>query len=252
MNTIPIPKEHGAYVVLIASWLLGLLHAPSHDPLAIGLSLILILSTFLMQEPLRPLFRARSPASRAIAGLRTGWLGLLLTIAIVSAAWLLLLCPATAWIVAAGVLVAIAFLLLIRRRVGLVSLSTAGFFALALAAPLARLASGPGASAAELVGLWLFAALFFAGSSACVRLRMNRQGGVSLPIAAHLLFIAAAAVLVGLGLLPAIALLAGLPALARLLWVVGDLPRYRRTSLKRIGLIETAVALLFLAINSAG
>ncbi len=249
MKTVPIPKEHGAYVVLVASWLLGLLQAPGREALPVTLSLLLPLGAFLAQEPLRLLLRGgRASASRHVVA----WLALFAGTAIVAGGWLLSLRPRLWLVMVAGCAVAALFAWLLRRRAAMLTLSSAGFLGLSLGAPLARIAAAPATSVSDLVVLWGVAVLFFASSSSCVRIRLKREERGTRPIVLHAALLALLLVLAEARMVPPVAAVAVLPAIARLAWILRDLPGYRRSSLKRIGIVETAVTALFLAINSVG
>jgi hypothetical protein len=246
MITPPIPREHGAYVILACSWLLGLLGSPRIEPLPSLLSLVAVFSLFLMQEPLRLLQVARRTGRNGAS--RPGMIRWALatgSLAVIAGTPVVLARPEILWLLLPASAVMVAYGLLVARRAPMNRLSLAGFIGLALTAPGARIAAAGGFPAGELLALWLLAACFFCGSSFCVNIRLKGDKAVAPAIRFHLAAMGVTFALVALGLAPPIALAAMLPAIAKLVWIIRDIPRYRAMPLKRIGIQESLVAILF-------
>lgn len=244
-RTTPIPREHGAYVVVLTCWLLGVFAAHSIQSAPMLLSLVTVLAGFAAVEPLR-LFLVGRRSGRATVdeGRRNlRWAAILFVVMIAAGIPLVLLRPAVLWLAPAGLIVFGVYFWMISRKASMSDLSFVGFAGLALAGPLARIASDPVWAPLELGALWLFVALFFCASAWCVRIRLVGRDGLVSATVAHVVLTASTIALVITGALPGIAIAAIVPAIVRFAWVSVDIPRYRRQPLKRIGIVETVIAL---------
>jgi hypothetical protein len=123
---------------------------------------------------------------------------------------------------------------------------------LTLAAPASLLAAGEGASPLRALACWGLATIVFCGSSTCVNVRIRGRAGLRTAFLFHLVSIGAAVPILLALELPPLFLLPLLPGVARLLWIALDPERYRSLPLRTIGLQETALALLFLALAVIG
>jgi hypothetical protein len=242
---IPIPREHGAYVVLGACWLFGIFSSATIAPLEAALSLVATVAGFTLTEPAR-LLAGSLRSGRNIAQRRRWvlWIAATAAIALASGVPLLLLRPVIFWALPPALLLLIGYLLLSSRRASMTDLSIIGFVGLSLVVPVARVAATDDWTPGILVALWLFAALFFCASAWCVRVRIVGREGITLAAAAHAALLMLTVVLAARGLLPMIALVAIAPAIVRFVWVALDVARYRQQTLKRIGLVETGIALV--------
>jgi hypothetical protein len=243
-RSLPIPREHGAYVVLVTCWLFGILTAGSVEALPAALSLATAFAGFTLSEPARLL--AQSLRSGRNAAGRPGLVAWVAALALAAAATgipLAMLRPEILWALLPSVALFALYLWLTSRRAAMVDLSIIGFIGLSIVAPIARVAAGPAWSIWELAAIWSYTALFFCASAWCVRVRLVGVEGIPLAAAAHTALLALTAILVARDILPLVALVAIVPALARFVWVWLDVARYRRQTLKRIGLLETALAL---------
>lgn len=243
--TRPIPREHGAYVVLGACWLFGIFSSDAVEALPAALSLVTALAGFTLTEPARML--AASLISGRNAAYRRGWIAWIAALAAVALSAgipLLVLRPVILWALPPALLLLAGYLWLTSRRASMTDLSIIGFIGLSITAPLARVAATDTWTVGLLASLWLFTALFFCASAWCVRVRLVGRDGLALATAAHVALLGLTSGLVARDLLPWIALAAIAPALVRFLWVAFDVARYRQQTLKRIGLMETAIALV--------
>jgi hypothetical protein len=244
----PIPREHGAWVVLGTCWLFGIFTADAVAPLPAALLLVAALAGFALTEPARLLaFSLRSGRTTPRRRSWIRWIVLLAVAAAAAAIPLAILRPHILWALPPAVVLFVTYLRMTSRRASMTDLSIIGFLALSLVAPLARIAADGGGTPAGLAVLWLFTALFFCASAWCVRVRLVGSTGLPLAAAAHSGLLALTSVLVARELLPAIALVAIAPAMLRFVWVLLDVARYRKQTLKRIGIVETALALVLVA-----
>jgi hypothetical protein len=245
----PLPREHGAYIVLACSWILGLIQAPGIDiPYAL-LSLVAVAMIFIMQEPIRLLLMMQRTGRNT--GSRTGtiaWGVTMGTVALLAGMPILLHRPAILWMLLPSAVVAGTYVMMLRRRASMNSLALVGFVGLALAAPAGRIAVAGGFDPVELLGLWLLATLFFCGSSYCVNIRLKGARGVAPALWYHAGALLVTILLALSGLLPGIAVATMLLAAGKLVWILADMERYRALPLKHIGILESCVSLLFVII----
>jgi len=250
-TTPPIPREHGAYVVLGACWLFGIFSADTVEALPAVLSLVAAFAGFALAEPARLLAGSlRSGRNVAQRGRWLRWIAALAAVALASGIPLLVMRPVILWAVPPVLALLAGYLWLTSRRASMTDLSIVGFIALSMTAPLARVAATDAWTPGVLIALWLFTALFFCASAWCVRVRLVGYDGLALASAAHVALVVLTIVLAARGLLPVIALVAIGPAVVRFVWVALDVSRYRQQTLKRIGLMETAIALVLVAASA--
>jgi hypothetical protein len=248
---IPLPREHGAYVILASAWLLGVLQAPSVDPFRAALSLVAIAMAFFVQEPIRQLLVIRRTGrNRERRRFLIEWSAAMTLLGLDAAAPIAISQPAILWLLLPAGIVGGLYGAMLLRRASMDALATVGFIGLSLAAPAASIASSGRFAPFEVLGLWLLAAMFFCGSSYSVRIRLKGAYSVTEAVGYHLMALAGVACLTLVTLLPPIALVAILPGGAKLLWILRDVDRYRRLPLKRIGIQESVVSLLFVIIYS--
>lgn len=248
-----IPRQHGAWSVLLLSYVLGSAVAGK-----VGVASLLLLGALLAAMPARHTLglwlraSARRGPPRWRGGAHLGWAGLYGAIAAGSLAalvlvyhlWLVL--PLGALAGAAGV----ALTLLERaRRDRTLGGEILGMMGLSVATPTAYYVAG-GASLTAGLGLWLLALLMFCGGVVHVR-QVARQTSSSLP--SRLYHCSALALALGLGLLgvvPTAAFLALAPATVRA--ALG--PHMVRPEaggprgIRRLGFTELAHGVLFVVI----
>ena len=253
-----LPKEHGAWAMLIVPLLLGVIIAPAWH----GRVLVLLAATlgfFLARHPLALLVKTRKrPAADTISlrwwalvyggimGLGGGWLVL------VEGLWWLALLGLV------GGLLLLFHLWLIARRQEMSAIGElTGIFGLALGAPMAYYAAS-GLLDTTAAMLWLINVLYFGGTVFYIKLKVRQQPREPAPpflaerlvkakacltyqtVALTLLIL-----LVTLRQIPLLTPLALLPATLKMVWGAWQWQDKRSLSLLRLGLIETAHAALF-------
>lgn len=236
-----IPREHGSYVVLATSIVIGVLasNAPAIDRVA--LVVIASVAAFFAQQPLRTLLirrGARASRNRAALVVAVGC-SIVATIA-----FALLVIERLSVIAVVPVALTFGWMLLRsdRRRMSIAEKSMIGLPVLALAAPLMQLATGD-TNALSVAGLWLMVAGFFVGSSTTVRIRLGATGLSAIIYTIAFIAVAIALFAFGAGTVPL--WIAGVQTV-KLAWVLHDVDAFRVIPLRRIGVIETLAALLLL------
>jgi|GEM_PF-2867940 len=241
-----LPREHGAYVVLATSLLLGLIVGAARNWPAVVLAFISSIAMFLAQQPIRQIvLRRRSRRQVQPATKRLTWI--LLPVALLSFLALAWLRPVVLVILPPMLLLGAILFEIDRRRGGMTDLSIAGFPALALGAPLVYLASVETVNFEIALLLWGIATTFFWSSVACVNVRLRGERAIAPALWFHALLLLATALLVTFGMAPPVTAAASGIAIARMLFVMNNVNRYRRLPLKRIGIVETIGATLLLA-----
>lgn len=244
-NRPSLPGEHGAYIVLVCSWILGILRAPQIAPLPTALSLVMALGLFLALGPSRSLLRSRR-LGRSFNNIELRW-GILFTgTALFAGVPLIASRPDILLLAIPGAILAGIYLIAEYRRRSMTTLSMIGFVGLALAGPLARIAAADTVAVSELLLLWLLPAAFYSASAYTVHIRLVGAPGIRGAVAFHLVILVAVAVLASMELIPIVGVIAMLVAVGKLTWILFDLGRYRAMSLKRIGLLESVGSTIFL------
>jgi hypothetical protein len=244
-TTIPLPREHGVYVVLLGSWIIGiLLKAPGTwwPPL---FSMVVLLAMLMIPNVTRSFTdhtRKRTRAQIAPAFAAAIAATVLAITAVIVAPVLVMLVP-----------VGLAFVILLaymkKRRRPMQELSFVAFMTIALGVPVAGILNG--SQDFVLLGLgWFMCAAFFCGSSlnVAIRLRRTKRSLYTTGLYHGLVLLLWSLVA---GSFPAY--YAGLAGLAlnmlRFAWIVNNASLFRTRTLKRIGLEETALTTIFLLMN---
>lgn len=249
MKLIQLPREHGAYVVLGSSWLVGIVRAGSIDPIGVSLLLLTIFGALVAQNPIKLIARGKLPADRAARRGIVAVAGILAMLTAGSGLGAAIRHPEILWLLPPTILFAAIYLRLEQMRASMRNRSLAAFLALTLAAPASRIAAGEGWSVGELAGLWLTAALFFCGAVYCVTIRLAGNTAVRPAIVYHLAAVAVAMALWWSGILELASILVLALALLKLAWIVLAVDRYRAMPLKQIGIQESIVSIAFILIN---
>ncbi len=179
--TPPIPKEHGAWFMLLVPLALGTAIAPVRHGRVV-VFLIAALSFFLMRYPLATLIRTRRrPTANRTTLMR--WAAFYGSLSLLSGGWLVL-AHGLVWLMVIGILGGLLLLfylaLVARRREMTVYGELAGIFGLALGAPMAYYAaSGRLDTTAAVLGL--INAFYFGGSVFYIKLKVRQQPRLPAP-----------------------------------------------------------------------
>jgi hypothetical protein len=243
MKKLPIPKEHGAYIVLIASWLVGVVIGGYSDIITNILILVSAFSFFLLGESLRLAIKSRIQGQKPELSV---WTLLLLLIAITTSALVLLHAPWLLWFAPHIILFIGAYSVALSQRARTIALTYIGFGALSLLAPIVVCANNQGASDILLIALWVGCALFFAASAATVNIRFDGKRGIAPAVVVHVLAFNVIGVWVHTGHLTHGFLTAMLLAIIRFIIVLVMRERYQKLALKYIGIQESFIAALLI------
>jgi len=256
----PLPREHGAWVMLAVPLLLGNILAPSWHPRSL-LLILAVFSGFLARHPLSYLIKTRSRkrASRR-KHQHTQWFLIYTSFSMLAGGILLLVYRLDGILVFALVMLlclALDMLYVSLRKSMSVQAESIGVFGLALCAPMSMyVASGQVSMEGFLLGMLV--ALYFVGSILYIRLKARRQPRMPAPtefwprcLAAsdallyHLVafvFVVAFAVT---GWLPLWTPVAFLPVTLKAIWGGLSWQDKQSLSLKKLGMIECIHAVLF-------
>jgi hypothetical protein len=244
-SSFSFPKEHGAYVVCIASWLLGAIFAGSLSIVPLVLPLLSVMPFFLMEGTLRDVVLHGEK--------RTYLLSLsvaLLSIIGVAPVILLLVNEPFLWVFyAVYVLFGAIHIIGLRRHFTPTKLSIGGFIALSLLTPMTQSSITYTIDAKMIFVYWSASALFFVSSVMCVIVRL--RGKKALPMG-YMFIISAMIVLTGEAansLLPPAAVYGQGLRVLEILVISLTLRRFQKLSLKTIGLIETAITSVYLTLT---
>ena len=250
---LSLPKEHGAYVVLASSCIYGLIRSPSIDLGRAIPTLVLIFALFLIQKPAYEL--VRNLPSLQHPPVLFFWLVGLLAASILFSYLLSTIAPQLWVIIIPGGVVFAAYALMDPRRFGMGERSVVGFLLLTLAAPTLQLAVGT-PSISSVVETWFIASLYFCGSAMNIRLRLVKRAtaqGMNAKaqqaILYHALLTALCFALASTGLTGWTTVLVLSVSSLRLIWILQNLERFRALPLKRIGVQESLLAVLFLGLT---
>jgi len=253
-----VPKQHGAWTVLIASFIIGS-SVGARFSLEVILLLVSVVAAFLGRGALG-MCLSLSPAERRTQGL-SAWIMLYSGIFLLSGAWLVLWYKL--WLLGllgiAGMGLA-AFSLSLEKGKKDATLygQIMNILGLSLIAPAAQYCAS-GSHSLKTLGVWLICIFFFLGSVFHVRFLLRRRleaGGEfverlaagSVSIAFHLSALLAVMVLSKLKVIPLFAPLAFVPVTLKALWPI---IRRNRNPLpvKLIGRLELIHTLVFLVIT---
>ncbi len=237
--------EHGVYVMLLSSFLIGGA-AAQHWNLNTTLALVAAFAAFQAEHP----FILQIKQRRRVKPRLLFWAGLYGAIAFGIGIYLYLSTPVLIWLylgaVSALMVDAIAVFYRQQRAIANEILT---FGAVCLATPLAY-GSTTGAITLGVLALWLFNTLFFASAIFRVKLRKPKTSSWGPGLIYHLL---ASLIITGLwatsGLSTTTAIAFGV-ALLTFGVISWQLKWYKSTEIKHIALIETLVALIFLGITA--
>ena len=234
-----LSAEHGASITLAVCFFLGVWFAGRWN-VNTSLALAVAVAGFELQLPLIRLLRRKQLDPRLLI-----WTALYGIVTVWSAVTLWQRVPALGRIYAVGAAVLVINLYWVYRRdQKSIPNELSIFTGLCLALPFAYTAT-TGFMAQDLLGLWLLCALVFSSAIFTVRLRLFGDRAAAQATVYHLVALALIFLLVRVNLLlPALAWTFLIP-LAKLVVILLWMDRYRTLKLTHIGLIETALAILF-------
>lgn len=256
--TVPLPKEHGSWVMFSFPFLIGTLVAQQF-PARLLLLAVAALGFYLMRYPLATLVKTRkrpSPARKELWIWAAVYAALAAVFGVATAAlfslwWLL---PMGAF---GGALVAFNLWLVMRRQEMSAIGELSGIVGLAMGAPMAYY-TATGTLDGKAWLLWLICGLYFGGTVFYVKLKVRQQPRQSSPeqlsarlragkasLLYHTTALAVATVLSALKITPPWLPMAFIPVVAKA-WVGAWQWQDRKTlNLKRIGLVELAHSTIF-------
>lgn len=237
MTKIAFPKEHGAYVVLIASWLIGATVGGWSEPIVSVALLFSALAVFIAEHSLRQYVKTRTaiPVALLIVVLAVSILGGIVVIRYEKMVPFVLL----------GIGVTASYIIALQQRSSTITRTYIGFSGLTLLAPLAASLSDQ-QNAAELAVLWIMMTLLYLASAATVNIRLT-AGKIKLPAyAMNALVVISCILLVIFYHLTTALIICLVISSVRFLVVLAWEDRYIRLRVKIVGIIESAISLLFI------
>ena len=249
-------RQPTGYIALFTSWLAGLLYAPAlgQDPdsmLALSLSMVIVAIFFLIQEPVALLenaFREDHPYRKRWQPY--AWLGVLFGGLLATGIPLISMRPGIYWLAIPALGLLATYLLLRRLGANQIILSMVGFAALAVAAPIGRVAAYPGYSWQELASIWILPAAFF--SLTIMTLHIRRTGASAVKPALYYagLLVTLIGLLIAFHIMPWIAMAVILVQVVKLGYIATGVEQYRRWPIGSANMLETSLAVLFLLLNA--
>ncbi len=257
-SALPLPKEHGSWVMLAVAFLAGAGAAGRLTP-ALLLYLVAFLAIFILRRPASLLLRggpgASTPEERRLLA---RWL---VALAIAGGAAALGLLALGLWLMIPLGIAALALLAVDLRRAVRTARPTlaselAGAAGIALGAPGSYYAAS-GALDGTAFALWLLSALYFASGVFYIRMKARwvkeppsspaaRWASGRDTVLYHAAALAVAAAASAAGYAPPLAWVSLLPVTARRLYATAR--GQRETDFRRLGYVETAHSLVFLAL----
>ena len=235
--------EHGVYVVLLVSFLIGVAAAQNWT-LATTLALVCAFCGFQAEHPLvLQIKQRRNWKPRLLI-----WGGVYAVISGVIALYLYLNHPVLLWIYAGAIaaLVVDAFSVLKReQKSGFNELIT--FAAVCLATPFAYAAT-TGTISLTVIELWALNTLFFSSSIFTVKLRKPKTSSLIPAVIYHAIATSIIFALYWFGLLSPITTLAFGVVLLKFALIVSNQQWYRTAKIQFVAMLETGTALAFLTI----
>lgn len=238
-----ISHEHGVYVMLVVSCLIGAAAAQQWTP-ATTLALICALAGFQAEHPFVLQIKQRSSWKPRFLV----WGGIYAGVSLGLAGYLYLQAPVLLWVyLSAIVAFAIdAIAVFYRRQKSFVN-ELLTFAAVCLAAPLAYIAT-TGTWTVSVLGLWLLNTLFFSSAIFTVKLRKPKTASVVPGLMYHAIASGIVGMLWYIGWLASVPALAFGVVLLKFGWILLRREWYRAAPIQQVAMLETLTALVFLAI----
>lgn len=234
--------EHGVYVVLLASLLMGVATAQQWT----GMTALACLSAFAGFQAEYPLVlqikQRRSWKTRFLV-----WGGIYAGIALGIGGYLLLQVPVLLWLFLGAIgAFAIDAISVFYRQQKAIANELLTFAAVCLAAPFAYAAT-TGTLTPEIWGVWALNSLFFSSAIFTVKLRKPKTASLWPGLIYHAIASLLIAVLCGLELLSPFTATAFIFALLKFAFILARLNWYQTTKIQNVAVLETLFSLLFLA-----
>ncbi|MDE3091880.1 MAG: YwiC-like family protein, partial [Chloroflexota bacterium] len=250
-----LPREHGAWAMLIVPLIVGVGAGGKWNPDLLPLALT-VFGFFLLRYPLMLAIKSRAPDARRDA-LR--WSALFAALTATSGAWLLLAAPLLPLIAigALGLASLLIYLGLAARRAEMSTVGEwMGIAGLALSAPGAYLVATRALDSTA-IALYLLNALYFGGTVLYIKYKVRVQPRAVSPtarwterlwagrgaVAYHALLLVLGALLALVGTLPALAAAAFALPMCQVLG--GVVSRPVRLNIPRLGFVELTVTTVF-------
>lgn len=237
--------EHGVYIILLVSFLIGASAAQRWN-LNTTLALIVAFMAFQAEHPLVWQIKQRKTLKPRLII----WGGIYSAIALLIAVYLSLKTPVLLWIYLGGIVALIIDIIAVsyRQQRSLIN-ELITFGAVCLSTPLAYGAT-LGEIDSNILALWLFNTLFFASAIFRVKLRKPKTSSPLSVLIYHLLATGIIIFLWFSNQLQITTAIAFSISLFTFIIVSGQIDWYQKAKIKYIALIETLIALLFLIIVS--
>jgi hypothetical protein len=251
-------RQQIGYIALFTSWLAGLLYAPAlgKDPtsmMALALSMVIVAVFFLIQEPVALLenaIRENHPYRKRWQPY--AWLAVLAGGLVAAGIPLINLRPGIYWLAIPAFTLFGAYLVLRRLGAHQIILSMVGFAALAVAAPIGRVAAHAGYTWQELAGIWILPAAFFSLTIMTLHIRRTGESAVNPALYYAGLLVTLIGFLIAFNIMPWIAMPIILIQVVKLGYIATGVEQYRRWPIGSANMMETIFAVLFLLLNAVG
>jgi hypothetical protein len=256
INAPAFVRQQVGYIALFTSWMAGLLYAPAlgHDPTsmtALALSMVIVAVFFLIQEPVALLenaFRTDHPYKKRWQPY--AWIGALLVGLLGAGIPLIMMRPGIQWLAIPAFALFGAYLVLRRLGAHQIILSMVGFAALAVAAPIGRVAAHGGYTWQELASIWILPAAFFSLSIMTLHIRRTGESAVNPALYYAGMLVTLVGFLIAFKVMPWIAMLIILLQVVKLGYIATRVEKYRHWPIGSVNMMETIFAVMFLLINA--
>lgn len=235
--------EHGVYVVLLVSFLIGAAAAQNWT-IATTLALICAFCGFQAEHPLVLQIKQR----RSLKPRFLVWGGLYATIALVIAVYLALQVPLLLWIYAGAIIAFAVDAIAVFFREQKSILNEFITFAAVCLSVLFAYAVTTGTLTTEAIGLWLLNTLFFSSTIFTVKFRKDKTHSVLPSLLYHTIATLIVIALWQIGWLAPITALAFAVVLLKFALILWQHQWYCTTKIQFVAMLETNTALLFLTI----
>jgi hypothetical protein len=258
INAPAFVRQQVGYIALFTSWMAGLLFAPAlgKDPTsmtALALSMVIVAVFFLIQEPvalLESAFRENHPYKKRWQPY--AWIGALVVGLIGAGIPLFSMRPGIQWLAIPAFALFGAYLVLRRLGAHQIILSMVGFAALAVAAPIGRVAAHAGYTWQELAAIWILPAAFFSLSIMTLHIRRTGESAVNGALYYSGMLVTLIGFLIAFNVMPWIAMPVILIQVVKLGYIATHAEEYSRWPIGSVNMMETIFAVLFLLINAFG